>query len=756
MSRRSHFTTITPVPRGVTRSAAVDWLHDHRELIRLNPLVLRFDQSTPPATAPPDEQECTWYEITDQINYGLVKSEVTYKACFNDLPNGVQTHVYAPAGLDIRERWTVGGNEAGEPREILELGVDAPRDGLYVREDVQMRCNVFLSRYVKRNLNKAHKVVIQRVGALAETTEESGANPETMTPTHPKRDDWSPAVDDKDLPRLPRNSGLTAAWHHIEIPAMDDLTPVEAKAPPITAGPSSTSGAFVVPRKPISPRSPLGLRTTSDAFLRRTNQLTSSIHTTSNAMMASLVALPIELVERVVTSLETEETGILRLVCHELCDKASRGTYLKLFTDRSVDVTQDGLNALKEALAGDGLPRQLRNLTLVAVVYHPRMERMRSPATSPDAWSPAAQTMLHRGDCPGKFKQSHSDRRFAARREVAELRLQQARHQYNVETGVYVELLALAFESIKSTCSKDGLASLVLSVAVQTSKRLRFVPDAMDLRAAASEDCKFDEDDDEHCGYESSLASFMANFTSLKTLDLHEYQTEWSSGDAEDGSTLMFDHLSERVQLPVLNELTLRGNNTTEESLLRFLSKLPDLQRLEMTHVNLSEGIWMPTFDYVKDKTKVQYLELTDLFQGKHGESLNGQGIGPGGGGGGNNNNPFGPPGMPPPPPPPPPGMFSHSYTPYSHGSYSNPQQTETYVNSLLSFRASSVPKNECKIDGCFGSNHVLLKGMWVSKAVLSYSTFSHSSLKAKVESRWDRERMREYGPGNNDVIIMD
>ncbi|KAK6431560.1 hypothetical protein LTR95_012277 [Oleoguttula sp. CCFEE 5521] len=343
MSRRSHFTAITAVPRGVTRRAAVDWLHDHRELIRLNPLVLRFDQSSPPATAPSDERECTWYEITDQINYGLVKSEVTYKACFNDLPNGVQTHVYAPAGLDIRERWTVCGNEVGEPREILELGIDAPRDGLYVREDVQMRCNVFLSRYVKRNLSKAHKVVIQRVGALAETMEDSGANvtttygntgmpsrpisrnesivsmnpspyqhpsslysgysipdslqrpaPQSLpgsattpcycvgrhdpecsqyvrTPVHPRLDNWSPAVDDKDLPRLPRDSGLTAAWHHIEIPAMDDLTPVEARESHTLAGGSGSEGLFVIPRKPISPRSPLGLRTTSEAFVSERN-----------------------------------------------------------------------------------------------------------------------------------------------------------------------------------------------------------------------------------------------------------------------------------------------------------------------------------------------------------------------------------------------------------------------------------------------------------------------------------------------------
>ena len=174
MSKRTTFTSITPLPKTTTRAAAVSWLHNHVQMIRLNPLVLRLQETTPPPNAAADEYNCAWYEITDEISYlpgGLYKGEVTYKACFNDLPNGIQTHTFAPAGLDLRGKWTVGGNEPGEPRETLELGMDAPREGLYVREDVDMRCNIFLTGFVKKNLTKAHKSVVDKLAELGDESE---------------------------------------------------------------------------------------------------------------------------------------------------------------------------------------------------------------------------------------------------------------------------------------------------------------------------------------------------------------------------------------------------------------------------------------------------------------------------------------------------------------------------------------------------------------------------------------------------------
>jgi hypothetical protein len=171
MSKRTTFTSITPLSKTVTRSAAINWLHNHVQMIRLNPLVIRLQETTPPPNAAADEYNCAWYEITDEISYlpgGLCKGEVTYKACFNDLPNGIQTHTFAPAGLDLRGKWTVGGNEPGEPREKLELGMDVPREGLYVREDVDMRCNILLTGFVRKNLTKSHKSVVDKLASLGD------------------------------------------------------------------------------------------------------------------------------------------------------------------------------------------------------------------------------------------------------------------------------------------------------------------------------------------------------------------------------------------------------------------------------------------------------------------------------------------------------------------------------------------------------------------------------------------------------------
>jgi hypothetical protein len=167
MSKRTVFTTITPLPHYITRETVTESLHDHAEMIGLNPLVIRHGQCKPPPNAAPDEFHCVWYELTDKISYlpgGLISGNVSYKACFHDLPRGLQTHVYAPAGLDIKEKWTVCGNMPGEPRETVELGLsNAPREGLYVREDVDMRCNIVMTGFVKRTLKRAHLVLVDRL-----------------------------------------------------------------------------------------------------------------------------------------------------------------------------------------------------------------------------------------------------------------------------------------------------------------------------------------------------------------------------------------------------------------------------------------------------------------------------------------------------------------------------------------------------------------------------------------------------------------
>ncbi|EFR04718.1 hypothetical protein MGYG_07726 [Nannizzia gypsea CBS 118893] len=185
MNKRSVFTTVTPLPPYITREMVVRTLHEHSEMIKLNPLVIDFKRCSPPSHAPPDEFHCIWYELTDRVHYlpgGLLSGNVSYKACFHDLPGGLQTHVYAPTGLDIQEKWSVGGNMPGEPREAMELGIPgAPREGLYLREDVNMRCNVLATGFVKKTLRRAHAVLVDRLLLKTDIDEQKRMGSETAT-----------------------------------------------------------------------------------------------------------------------------------------------------------------------------------------------------------------------------------------------------------------------------------------------------------------------------------------------------------------------------------------------------------------------------------------------------------------------------------------------------------------------------------------------------------------------------------------------
>ena len=179
MSKRTVSTNLTPLPAGITRATVIETLHDHLEMIDLNPLVVKRFQCKPPEFASAEEYHCIWYQLTDKVQYlpgGLAKGNVTYHACFHDLGNGLQTHVYAPLGLDIKEKWTVGGNMPGEPREPVEMGLGAPKEGLYLREDIDMRSNFMTTSFVKRTLKKAHEKLVARMIERAHLVENKTYN----------------------------------------------------------------------------------------------------------------------------------------------------------------------------------------------------------------------------------------------------------------------------------------------------------------------------------------------------------------------------------------------------------------------------------------------------------------------------------------------------------------------------------------------------------------------------------------------------
>lgn len=93
----------------------------------------------------------------------MATGTVTYHACFHDLPMGLQTHVYAPLGTDIKSKWSIGGSLPGEPRMPAELGLNIPKSGLYLREDIDLRASFMMSRFVRKTLQSAHATLVDRL-----------------------------------------------------------------------------------------------------------------------------------------------------------------------------------------------------------------------------------------------------------------------------------------------------------------------------------------------------------------------------------------------------------------------------------------------------------------------------------------------------------------------------------------------------------------------------------------------------------------
>lgn len=70
--------------------------------------------------------------------------------------------------IDMRNNWRISGNQPGEPPETKELGINAPAEGLYLREDIEIRCNVTMVSFVKNQMKAASKVMVDRMIKKAE------------------------------------------------------------------------------------------------------------------------------------------------------------------------------------------------------------------------------------------------------------------------------------------------------------------------------------------------------------------------------------------------------------------------------------------------------------------------------------------------------------------------------------------------------------------------------------------------------------
>ncbi|GJC86092.1 hypothetical protein ColLi_08930 [Colletotrichum liriopes] len=177
LRKKEVYTTVTPIPGFIPRQLAIDILHSHSEVITLNPLVLDHKPIKAPRDAASDEYYSTWYEISQRIQYipGIGKigsGKISFNGCFHDMPWGLQTHTYAPMNIDIRIKYRIDGNQPGiespQPPEIGMAGLGVPAEGLYLREDIEIRCNVTMVSFVKAQQKAASKEMVSRIIKKAE------------------------------------------------------------------------------------------------------------------------------------------------------------------------------------------------------------------------------------------------------------------------------------------------------------------------------------------------------------------------------------------------------------------------------------------------------------------------------------------------------------------------------------------------------------------------------------------------------------
>ncbi|TPX10471.1 uncharacterized protein E0L32_008521 [Thyridium curvatum] len=186
MSKRYAFTTTTRLPASVGRDAVLDYLHNHEEFLACNPLVTEWRRIAPPAGVHPDEQKCAWFSVTEKSHsalHGRTGDDITQECSFYNLPDGIQTHVWATMGVDIRQRWIVEGALPGEPAHQPRSRAEAPLIGLHLREDVEMRCNVLMASSLKKSLRGSHAAHVKRLCEQAWLAPARPSRPRSTTAT---------------------------------------------------------------------------------------------------------------------------------------------------------------------------------------------------------------------------------------------------------------------------------------------------------------------------------------------------------------------------------------------------------------------------------------------------------------------------------------------------------------------------------------------------------------------------------------------
>ncbi|KAF1832865.1 hypothetical protein BDW02DRAFT_528800 [Decorospora gaudefroyi] len=132
---------VTPLPRTISPTAAINLLHNHDFLIRLDPEYVSHEALPSSPSSPAAKR----YQVTDHMNAlpaGLWDTTVKFEAEMTNLEDGISWLIKAPLGLVQRTTWRCLKTEAGEEGQ-------GEGEGWCLVEDVEIEANRILVGTVK-------------------------------------------------------------------------------------------------------------------------------------------------------------------------------------------------------------------------------------------------------------------------------------------------------------------------------------------------------------------------------------------------------------------------------------------------------------------------------------------------------------------------------------------------------------------------------------------------------------------------------
>lgn len=379
----------------------------------------------------------------------------------------------------------------------------------------------------------------------------------------------------------------------------------------------------------------------------------------------NLENLPLLATETIVQCLDLAAIKSLRLSCKALSERCMGPHFKSFFCDRRTDLTKESLESLRALASHPKLGHAVKNLTVMAVMYDPsklneilssrtrRVVETAGPirsvtyercteeeinkAKSDLEWL-QAQRNAEQSDASvieslvsamrlfGKLDSIHLAAGIVQTREAIEL--PPAGDWYETWTrafqvycltmtaaarsGIAVDTLTVYRDTL--CCSVQACRITAHMASLEEPDRLSFARNTIkNFALSVSPEITSDFDSETLAGHDGyGIKNLLELMPNLETLDLHLYRPR--KGKTTHNERVM-EEVAQEVHLPRLKRCSLNGIFPTEETMLQFLKKYPQINHLTLREVNLVSGSWTPIFEYLScGMPALTFLRLSNLW----------------------------------------------------------------------------------------------------------------------------------------------